>query len=271
MVCSDNVQHCPSLRLRQKTLISASITKRKEAGTYAEERVRATNTRRVEGTDGMTTTKRAADRMSATRRANGSFDTGAIKAANTKATTLVSSGLTLAEVSARKAAKTKTTPDPNGRTIQAALVEKGLVTRHTPDEKGVTSYDRGQIKAKRLKSYPNTSLWYGSSYEKKWIDEQISKEGLIWVSENIVRGPNIFYTDTRSGRKRCYPSDFRIGNTIVEIKSCWIFNKDVEGNCQKLDAAAKKGFEVKIVLDYNTYDWTTQRDEILNYLIRKSK
>lgn len=83
----------------------------------------------------------------------------------------------------------------------------------------------------------------------------------MWLEDNVSRGPAIWYTDSRTGKKRLYISDYIINNTIYEIKSAYTWNKkgkdvDLENlNKCKLNECIDLGYRVVLVLDKRNIEY----------------
>lgn len=99
------------------------------------------------------------------------------------------------------------------------------------------------------------ALTYQGSYEFDFLESLEKQYGLNWVSQNVTRGPSIWYIDPTDQAKRLYLSDFLIGNTIYEIKSSWFWNKKETDslleikNMAKLLTCKQLGYSVILVLD----------------------
>jgi len=134
--------------------------------------------------------------------------------------------------------------------IQEALATVNPVT-------GMTPYELGQLRARKLRNYKDLDLLYQGTHELSFL-ETIEKEfSLQYIIDNIVRGPRFKYTGTND-KSRTYYSDFldKNTNTIYEIKSSWWWDsadrKDLdqkENNKRKLLSAESSGYNVVLVLD----------------------
>lgn len=106
-----------------------------------------------------------------------------------------------------------------------------------------------------LVTYKNTEIKYQGTYEYDFLETLEKQHGILWLTENVKRGPAIWYHDPSDNVERLYISDFIIYNTVYEIKSSWTWNKhgkDIvleEKNKAKLNAAKKEGYHVILVLD----------------------
>lgn len=103
--------------------------------------------------------------------------------------------------------------------------------------------------------YKNTNVVYQGTYELEFLEELEEEFGLIWIEENVKRGPSIWYIDPTDNNERLYISDFIIENTIYEIKSSWTWNKHgkdtilEEKNKAKLTACINQCYNVILVLN----------------------
>jgi hypothetical protein len=103
--------------------------------------------------------------------------------------------------------------------------------------------------------YKDTNIPYQSSYEYHFLESLENNKGIDWLIANVSRGPSIWYADPKTSEKRLYISDYKISNTIYEIKSLYTWNKkgkdlDLENlNKAKLNECLSQGFSVILVLD----------------------
>ena len=106
-----------------------------------------------------------------------------------------------------------------------------------------------------LLSYKSTSINYQGTYEFDFLEKLEESNGINWLSNNVKRGPSLWYIDPTDNTKRLYISDFIIDNTIYEIKSSWTWNKNGDDinlenkNKAKLNECIDKGYEVILVLN----------------------
>lgn len=111
--------------------------------------------------------------------------------------------------------------------------------------------------------YKDTKLVYQGTYEFEFLEMLEYKNNLLWVLENVARGPSIWYNDPVSNELKLYISDFIIDNTVYEIKSYWTWNKlgndlDLEKkNKAKLLAVLEKGYKMVLVLNGVEIDAST--------------
>jgi uncharacterized C2H2 Zn-finger protein len=98
--------------------------------------------------------------------------------------------------------------------------------------------------AKVLKQFRNTNIWYQGSYELDFLEKYYDKY------PDIQRGPSIKYNF--NNKNKVYHSDFLLPslNLIIEIKSSWILNVDIEIN-EKKTATINSGFNYIMILDKN--------------------
>jgi hypothetical protein len=102
--------------------------------------------------------------------------------------------------------------------------------------------ERGQKSAKTLKRFRNTELWYQGTYELDFLNKYYDKY------PNLQRGPSIRYI--YNGKNKVYHPDFYIPslNLIIEIKSTWILNRDIEIG-EKKKATISNGFKYIMIID----------------------
>jgi len=76
-------------------------------------------------------------------------------------------------------------------------------------------------------TYKDTGIQIQSNYEKNFLQDLQDKHGLEWVKENVQRGPCFYYKDPETKKERLYISDFKIDNTIFEVKGnyTWVYNR----------------------------------------------
>ncbi len=106
--------------------------------------------------------------------------------------------------------------------------------------------EKGQKSAKTLKKFRNTDIWYQGTYELDFLNKYYDKY------PDIERGPSIKYI--HDGKNKIYHPDFYITslNLIIEIKSSWILNRDLEIE-EKKKATIANGFKYLMILDKNYY------------------
>ena len=107
--------------------------------------------------------------------------------------------------------------------------------------------EKSQKSAKTLKKFRNTDLWYQGTYELDFLNRYYDKY------PDLQRGPSIKYI--YNGKNRVYHPDFYIPslNLIVEIKSTWILNRDIEIE-EKKKATITSGFKYIMILDKDYSD-----------------
>jgi hypothetical protein len=98
-------------------------------------------------------------------------------------------------------------------------------------------------------------IYYDSSFEKHFLD-YCKSIGF----EKIRRGPSIRYSNNR-----VYYPDFYIEelNLILEIKSQYIFNLDIEKNLDKKIAVINKGYDFLFIIDKKYDDFLSTINEKL--------
>ena len=109
--------------------------------------------------------------------------------------------------------------------------------------------------------YKNTNILYQGTFEYNFLEKLENAKGLVWLVNNVSRGPSIWYIDSINSTKRLYISDFLIDNTIYEIKSDWTWNRHgtdevLENmNKAKLNECVKQGYKVILVLNKKEQEW----------------
>lgn len=265
-VCSDNIQHCPVIKQKKSESVKLSKLRLKQSGKQQEISIKAVQTRKQ---NGIFKGSKKAMLIADQRKNNGSYATGGIKAAYTKMNTIdITTGLSIAKLGGQKGGITRknTIDNSTGLSISKTSSIKGIETRHKQDENGLSSYDRGQLKAMRCKPWNNSLLFYGSSYEKDWLDYIASFMGEEWVIANIKRGPVVTYYDFHTKIDRRFNVDFQFENILVEIKSDYIFKRnrhELHKNIQKLDTISKTK-DIYLVINHEEYLWNKQRNFIIN-------
>jgi len=102
-----------------------------------------------------------------------------------------------------------------------------------------------------IKKYKHTNLWYQGSYELDFLEKFFSK------NFNIERGPTIYYQ--YKGKTKTYYSDFYIPslNLVVEIKSSYLFERDIDKIKAKEKATISNGFNYVIIIDKDYTEFIT--------------
>lgn len=268
--CVENIQRCPAMRDRARQKTQKMVANFKETGEYDQIRQKMIANMKTVSENGQSKYAVTAEKIVETRKQNNSYVTGAAKSAKTKKSRIdPCSGLTIEKTAVIKANLTRTAIDDTGTSIAQRAARKGIQTRMTTidPETGLTIYETGELRAKRLKPYKGTKIFYGSSYELKWIEQLVTNYGLEWVRDNVRRGPNFRYWDPEELCWRNYPSDFVIAHTLYEIKSDYYFAKnqnELRKNTLKLDEALSQGWIVKLVLNHVEYDWSTDRNALIS-------
>lgn len=104
-------------------------------------------------------------------------------------------------------------------------------------------------------TYKDTGIQIQSNYEKNFLQDLQDKHGIDWVKENVQRGPCFYYKDPETKKERLYISDFKIDNTIFEVKGNYTWNnhgknKKLEKlNKAKLDSVKENNYNVILVLE----------------------
>ena len=114
-----------------------------------------------------------------------------------------------------------------------------------------------------LVKFKDTDINYQGTYEYNFLEKLELDKGIVWLKENVKRGPSLWYTDPTDNAERLYISDFLIENTIYEVKSSWTWNrhgKDKElevKNKKKLTSSIDQGYNVILVLNGEEIDAAT--------------
>ena len=122
---------------------------------------------------------------------------------------------------------------------QTCLLKYGVThTNHLE-----STWKKIQESSYRIHKYKDTNLTYQGSYELDFLE--FCEKNLIPV-EN---GPIIFYSF--EGRKSTYHSDFVVNsiNTIVEIKSKYTLEYDIDRNLAKKSASEDLGYNFIFIVD----------------------
>ena len=122
---------------------------------------------------------------------------------------------------------------------QTCLLKYGVI--HTNQLE--STWKKIQESSYRIHKYKDTNLTYQGSYELDFLE--FCEKNLIPV-EN---GPIIFYSF--EGRKSTYHSDFVVNsiNTIVEIKSKYTLEYDIDRNLAKKSASENLGYNFIFIVD----------------------
>jgi hypothetical protein len=114
-----------------------------------------------------------------------------------------------------------------------------------------------------LVKFKDTDIIYQGTYEYNFLEKLELDKGIIWLQENVQRGPSLWYQDPIDKIDRLYISDFLIDNTIYEIKSSWTWNKNGRDeelemkNKKKLTSCIDQGYNVILVLNGEEIDAAT--------------
>jgi hypothetical protein len=118
--------------------------------------------------------------------------------------------------------------------------------------------------------FKNTGIVYQGTYEFEFLEELEEEHGLEWISQNVTRGPNIWYIDPTDGTKKLYIGDFLIHNTVYEIKSSWTWNKHGKDlvletrNKAKLTECVNQNYKVILVLNQKRITYERAMDGTLS-------
>jgi hypothetical protein len=127
--------------------------------------------------------------------------------------------------------------------IKQTCLEKYGV-EYTHQNKNI--FEKALKSAKVLKQFKNTNIWYQGSYELDFLEKYYDKY------LDIQRAPTIKYKF--NGKNKIYYPDFLIPslNLIIEIKSSWTLNVDIEIK-QKKKATIANGFKYILIIDKNYF------------------
>ena len=105
-------------------------------------------------------------------------------------------------------------------------------------------FNKQKMSAYKFFKYKNIELNYQGTYELDFLNRYIDKL-------NIKNGMTIKYKNNR--KNRIYYPDFYIPNLnlIVEIKSSYTYNKELEKNLKKQKACMKQGYNFIFIIDKN--------------------
>ena len=97
----------------------------------------------------------------------------------------------------------------------------------------------------KLKIHKQTGLKYQGTYEKHFLDYCFKN------NVDIKKAPSIKYE--LENKKKVYHPDFYIKykNSIVEIKSTYTYERDLEKNLAKQSACLKQGYNFIFIIDKN--------------------
>ena len=107
-------------------------------------------------------------------------------------------------------------------------------------------FNKMQISSFKIKKY-NDSIMYQGTYEKHFLD--------FCFDNNIYCekfAGNIIYNETHRYYPDFYYPDL---NLIIEIKSSYTFNKDLEKNISKRESCIREGYNFLFIIDrdYNEF------------------
>jgi hypothetical protein len=184
-----------------------------------------------------------------------------IKISNTK------KGNPITKLAGIKANKTmKKSIDPiTGLTKKELAVQKRLVTMSRIEDNGLTFMENSLIKSKfrgfKINYFKNFKIYYQGNNELDFLNSQFEIYGDS-LFDHVKRAPSIWYFDPTRSQNRLYFPDFIIDDIIIiEIKSKWTWNNNVENsiihkrNIAKLDAVSAAGYSVRLILDGINIIW----------------
>jgi hypothetical protein len=104
-------------------------------------------------------------------------------------------------------------------------------------------FEKSQINSKKIKFHEKTGLYYRASYEAHFLDYCFEN------NINLEKPKSIKYKF--EDKKRTYHPDFFLKekNLIIEIKSTYTYNKDLNKNIAKKKACLEHGFNFIFVID----------------------
>lgn len=118
----------------------------------------------------------------------------------------------------------------------------------------VSEIRKSQMKsAFKIDSYIDTDLYYQGSYELNFLNN-------YYDNFNIINGPTVKYSLNES--EHIYHTDFYLPdyNLIVEIKSKYTYEYDLDKNLAKQQQCIKDGYNFIFIIDKNY----TEFDKIIN-------
>src|SRR5690606_18476998 len=107
----------------------------------------------------------------------------------------------------------------------------------------------------KWREYKDTNILIQSNLEYSFLESLEKENGIDWVKENVFRGDCFWYEDPRTSKKRLYISDFKILDSIWEVKGAYTWNKhgkdkDLENlNKAKIESVLKSGLDFNLILD----------------------
>lgn len=179
-----------------------------------------------------------------------------LKSFKTTSTTIDSeTGLTQRELQGRRHSEYLQTINPEtGLTNNQIFIQKGTKAKLKIGEDGLNSHERGWINSLKMYYYKDTKILYQSNLEKKFLEQLETDNGIVWLEENVKRGPNIKYFHPIKKEEKLYMSDFLVEDVVYEIKSNWTWNGDgkrldwQEINEAKLEATKQAGWNVTLLI-----------------------
>jgi len=269
--CSEHANHCPAKAAKTGKAIKTSFSK-------------------IDPVTGKTINELRLEKIRHTRKTKKDVATGlpldvarAYKAHKTKQT-ITPSGLTIQEEASIAISKTKkgnpitklagiksnitqnnTIDVSTGLSIKEQSVQKRLYTMSQIEDNGLTLLENSLAKSKfrgfKINYFRNFKLYYQGKNELAFLEDQFKIYGDM-LDKHISRAPSIWYFDPTRNNKRLYIPDFIIDNKIiVEIKSKWTWNNNVENsaihqrNIAKLNAVLSEGYSVRLIIDGIDVTW----------------
>lgn len=104
-------------------------------------------------------------------------------------------------------------------------------------------FEKSQITGKKIKIHNLTNLKYQGTYEKDFLDF------CFYKNINVEKIPTIKYFFKES--ERCYYPDFYlpVKNLIIEIKSKYYYEINLEKNIEKKKACLEQGYNFIFIID----------------------
>ena len=105
-------------------------------------------------------------------------------------------------------------------------------------------FDKVQKTSFKIKQYKKTDLYYQASYEKDFLDNYYDKIKITKIAP-------ILYTF--NNKIKYYHPDFYIQklNLIIEIKSDYTYNKEIDKNLAKQKACLEQGYDFIFIINKN--------------------
>lgn len=266
LCCENNVAKCPAVRKKigkanKDILLSVDgLSGLTKAKAFAKEKKE-----KAEFQNELDPYKLAAQKMVKTRIDNDSYTSNSEKALRTKRK-VGNDGLTIIERSTQKMLISRNKKGADGLTNFERAANKSTQTRlNDIDDMGRNGFDRMWIKAGQAKVFNGTSIYYRSSYEKKFLESLVGQYGLSWVAAEVKNPKSVPYTFDNRNRK--YIPDFLIDGIFYEIKSSYTWDDFGNNtvwlmkNLAKLESLHVAGYTVILVLDGVEHIWKNYRGQ----------